>query len=149
MMVEQVEQVVIQAITRELNAMIEPGVTTTLWTLAEKAGKAVAEDLAKAGYVIVPRSTGNDSVMVERAARSIHDLSRYVTWNDLPNEDTSFGIGKTRRRAEARAVIAAMRDPTEAMVRAGVAATVGTADLGFEHPLLLEWRAMIDATDEC
>ena len=34
-----------QAIERELNAMIEPGTTTTLWTLAEKAARAAIAEM--------------------------------------------------------------------------------------------------------
>ena len=36
---------VAQAIERELNAMIEPGVTTTLWTLADKAARAAIAEM--------------------------------------------------------------------------------------------------------
>lgn len=44
----EAERAAISAIERELNAMIEPGATTTLWTLAEAAGKAAVRAYERA-----------------------------------------------------------------------------------------------------
>jgi hypothetical protein len=80
--------------------------------------------------------------MVEKVAQAILNASvqsagRSVLWTD---DDTSWPAERIREeaRACARAAIAAMREPTEAMVDAGWNASQGQG-------CFLEWQAMVDA----
>ena len=49
---------------------------------------------------------------IERVAEAIHNASEpYTDWADLPEEDSSFGIGKLRRREQARAAVNMSAEP--------------------------------------
>ncbi len=67
------------------------------------------------------------SEMVERLAKIMHD-----------HEEIHGNDSLSAFRAVARDIIAAMREPTDAMVSAGFAASMGTG-------CVVEWQAMIDA----
>ena len=69
------------------------------------------------------------SEMVQRAADAIHAAA-------------GDEMGEKRRREVARAVIAAMREPTEAMINAGW--EDGNNGYGEGEEMAPIWRAMID-----
>jgi hypothetical protein len=77
------------------------------------------------------------SEMVERVARALYELGA-TTPGDLWGCATPTWQESARR--EARAAIAAMGDPTEAMCAAGASASTSVRPEGV--PLI--WRAMID-----
>jgi hypothetical protein len=79
------------------------------------------------------------SEMVERVARAIFPEAEDYTWDDFANAPNGSAerITASVYRMRARAAIEAMREPTEAMVHAGM------SEEGTDLPS--EYRAMIDA----
>lgn len=92
------------------------------------------------------------SEMVERVARAMWKSQCPNTpWDAALDEDYYDGPGRTTLRSMARAAIEAMREPNEAMLRAGddlymagVNVINGVPELGDEASFQL-YRAMIDA----
>lgn len=101
--------------------------------------------------------------MVERVARAIWDARRagslnpagkHLTWDEITEPEkhgvNPFGLAPLALavRNEARSAIAAMRDPTEAMVKAGNAITVYGDDMAGELGYVGDsgevYQAMID-----
>ncbi len=89
--------------------------------------------------------------MVEQSARAAYEYFRLNWWTDPtdPWEKLS-DAGREHWIASQRAAIAAMREPTEAILVAGVKATISRCFCGQSaHPdcddMETGWRAMIDA----
>lgn len=88
--------------------------------------------------------------MVERAARTLHASQiRVHRAEDIwPDWDHDTPEAQERCRVHVRTVIAAMREPTEAMQERGAAA--GPPSPNWDGPTVMEgeaediWRAMID-----
>ncbi|HLY90849.1 MAG TPA: hypothetical protein VKQ27_17840 [Acetobacteraceae bacterium] len=85
--------------------------------------------------------------MIERMAQALWSYepwAQHETWDDLSMH------GKAYWRERASLAVRTMREPTEAMYRAGensLSALDGVADFGQleEHKLKLQWQAMVDA----
>ncbi len=88
--------------------------------------------------------------MVERVARAMCDERWGPGAFDTPTEGGGFSQeAKEQFRNEARAALAAMREPTEKMVRAGIGALAvadyGMPEYGPEDAAEMTFSAMIDA----
>ena len=105
------------------------------------------------------------SEMVERVAMAIHEQFRlqrthtedWPTWGELLAQGHQGAWRVRETRELARAAIAAMRDPTDALIQAGLTGTIWNyndthAEANKEHPFYVSaregqakaWRAMID-----
>lgn len=62
------------------------------------------------------------SEMIEIVAVALHQGDDpWTPWAELPDEDTSYGVGKARRRQQAKIAIERMRKPPAEMIRWGTA----------------------------
>lgn len=90
------------------------------------------------------------SEMVERVARALFtkrmppfssDADTDMAWNDKSFAATARRIGA---HEDARAAIAAMREPTEAMIEAHISECAGDADEAGPKRVKTAYQAMID-----
>jgi hypothetical protein len=84
--------------------------------------------------------------MIERVAMALHKASMDIRpWANLPDESVGGYVGRDIYRADARVAIEAMREPTEAMVNAGIA-SLGSDDDRPTGLVFLDFHtAVIDA----
>lgn len=74
--------------------------------------------------------------MIEKVAKAMHEDCNWCSWDALPDECSSYGVGKNERKRAARVAIEAMWDLDQDMIMAGIDA----GDTSIEKT----YRAMID-----
>lgn len=113
---------------------------------ARAAILAMQEAMVLKGQIsMLLQRDGAMSEVIERAARDFA-LSEGWTWESLhESEDTSFGWGREHIRRRVHTLIRAIREPTEAMANAMIAALGADDDRSGPEIMLDVWQAGINA----